>query len=140
MYFLGIRTLSTAEEPAQRRLLCELHFRWWHAPAATMKPFPFSLGGGVALYACTKHSRFDLLKHAGAAQAVLDLIHQIVDTCNVCRKWAKPQPDSVASTALPERFNDQVECDLMFYKKYIILHLACRCIRWQAAKVAPDEI
>ena len=39
----------------------------------------------------------------------------------------------MTSTSLPEQFNLQVEADLLFYKKYVVLHLVCRCTRWHAA-------
>ena len=75
-----------------------------------------------------------LLKQAGMPDEVISLVDEIVDTCTVCRTWSKPLPASVASVSLPSAFNDQVETDLMSYKKLIVLHLICRCVRWHAAR------
>ena len=89
-------------EAARRRVLRKLHVRWWHAPAATMKR---------------------LLAQAGVPKESVDaIIDEIVDTCGVCRTWARPLPDSVASTSVAEKFNEMVETDIVFYKGYAILH------------------
>ena len=69
-----------------------------------------------------------LLRQACMPDEVISLVDAIVDTCTVCRTWSKPLPTSVASVSMPTAFNDQVETDLMFYKKLIILHLICRCV------------
>eukprot|EP00969_Alexandrium_andersonii_P093098 4110179-Alexandrium_andersonii.AAC.1 len=60
--------------PAQARMsLRKLHFRRWHAQAATV------------------HRMF---KHAGVPDAVLELIPEVVSTCANCRAWARPPPSS----------------------------------------------
>ena len=79
--------------------LRKLHLRWWHAQSATMPR---------------------VLKHAGVPKEVLDLIPEIVSTCASCRAWARPTPASVASVELAATFNQQVECDLMFFHTYIM--------------------
>ena len=80
-----------------------------------------------------------ILKHTGIPQEVLDLIPSIVQTCVACRAWAKPLPRTIASVDLPEAFNRQVESDLMFVHKYIIMHFICRCIRWYHAVLIDDK-
>ena len=75
-----------------------------------------------------------LLYQAGMPKEVLDLIPAIVDTCRVCRTWARPQPDSVANVNLSDKFNQQVEIDIMYYLDHLVLHMICRCTRWHAAK------
>ena len=41
---------------------------------------------------------------------------------------------------LPEKFNEHVECDSIFYKIYIIiLHTGDRCTRWHAGKIIADK-
>ena len=62
------------------------------------------------------------LRAAGVAEAHLRLLPSIVDTCRICREWQKPRPNAVPTVAVPERFNDQVEVDLLFYdKKYVFI-------------------
>ena len=108
-----MRSLGCTGEAGRRSLLRKLHLRWWHAAAAPMKR---------------------LLRQAGMPDEVISLVDERVDTCTVCRTWSKPLPTSVASVSMPTAFNAQVETDLMFYKKLIILHLICRCVRWHAAR------
>ena len=63
---------------------------------------------------------------------MLKMIPDIVDTCAACRKWAKPLPDAQTSVEIVDAFNVQVECDLMFVHKYIIMHF-----RRQVHSMAP---
>ena len=94
-----VRLFRTTREGAIRLSLRKLHTRWWHASEHTMKRF---------------------LERVGASQKVLDLIPEIVQTCRVCREWAKPGPSNACSTELPDTFNLQVECDLLFIRKNIM--------------------
>ena len=97
-----VRALKVST-PAQARLsLIKLHLRWWHAGAATMHR---------------------ILQHAGVPKEVLNLLPGTVHTCASCRAWAKPTPASVASAELADRFNQQVEVDLMFVFSYIIFRV-----------------
>ncbi len=64
---------------------------------------------------------------------MLDLIPEIVQTCQICREWSKPGPDNVCSVELADTFNAQVEADLLFVGKHIVFHMLDRCIRWHAA-------
>eukprot|EP00959_Pyramimonas_sp_CCMP1952_P170962 3572767-Pyramimonas_sp.AAC.1 len=60
----------------------------------------------------------------------LNLIKGVCDTCRECRAWDKPRHTVIPSTALPGKFNEEVDCDLMFDKQD---HNRCntidRCIR-----------
>ena len=78
------------------------------------------------------------LERVGVGDEVLQLIPEIVDTCKVCREWAKPGPNTVCSTEFADTFNQQVECDLLFAHKHIIFHMLDRCTRWHAAMLAED--
>ena len=113
------RSLRVAKPAEQRRTLRKLHVRWWHAPNASM---------------------VRLLKHAGLPAEVTDQVQDIVDTCSCCRKWTRPLPESVASVEIAEKFNVQVEADLIFYKKYTILAVIDRATRWYAAKVVGEDM
>ena len=53
--------------------------------------------------------------------------------------WAKPGPDNQCSVDIPDTFNKQVECDLLFVHNHIIFHMLCRCTRWHAGAVIPDK-
>ena len=113
-----LRTLRMGSVPQVRMTLRKLHIRWYHAPAAAMTR---------------------LLDRAGVPKQILDMILPIVQTCRACRAWAKPAPLNVATIDLPDSFNQSVECDIMFYKKYKIFHLVCRCTRWYHAVVITDR-
>ena len=80
-----------------------------------------------------------ILGRAGIPKNILDELHNVVDTCSICRAWARPQNEAISSVALPTEFNAQVECDLMFYKTYIIINMLCRTTRWHASKVIADR-
>ena len=80
------------------------------------------------------------LERIGAAPTVLVLIDEVCDTCKVCRMWVKPGPANVCSIDLPDTFNVQVECALLFVYSFIIFHLLDRCTRWHAAKVIENKL
>ena len=79
------------------------------------------------------------LDRVGVSQKVLDMIPDVVHTCKVCREWTKLGPDNVCSIEIPDKFNDQVECDLLFIHRHVIFHMLDRCTRWHAARVVPDK-
>ena len=112
-----VRLFRTGYESAHRLTLRKLHVRWWHAQSIAMERF---------------------LKRVGVSDSVLKLIPEVVDSCPVCRQWVKPGPHNVCSLEMADTFNAQVEADLLFYKRFIIFHMICRCTRWHAAKVIPD--
>ena len=61
-----------------------------------------------------------LLAKAGVSKEVLDLVPEIKDTCVACRTWARPLPDAQATVELADKFNEQVECDLMFMYRFYL--------------------
>ena len=84
------------------------------------------------------------LDRVGVSQVALDNIANIVQSCPVCREWAKPGPSNVSSTSVPDQFNEQVEGDLMevnnlYNEDHRVLHLVDRCTRWQASTEVPDK-
>eukprot|EP00959_Pyramimonas_sp_CCMP1952_P251103 5248278-Pyramimonas_sp.AAC.1 len=53
------------------------------------------------------------------------------DTCRERRAWDKPGHTVMPCTAPPGKFNQEVECDLMFYKQeHNICYIIHRCIRY----------
>ena len=80
-----------------------------------------------------------LLERAGVPKEALEIIPDIVDTCAACCTWSQPLPQSVASVNIPDKFNGQVECDIVFIHSHAILHFVDRCTRWHAAARAPDK-
>ena len=54
--------------------------------------------------------------------------------------WAKLGPDNVCSVDIPDTFNKQVECDLLFIHKYTIFHMLDRCTRWHAGNLIPNKL
>ena len=105
-------------EGVVRHCLRKVHLRWWHAPAKRMK---------------------ELLQHAGAPSSVMGLIEDTVDTCRICRNWTRPGPKSITSSRLSTRFNETVQVDLLFHKKFVMLHLIDECTRWTVAVLIPNQ-
>ena len=114
----SLQLLRSVRAGVIRRTLRKLHIRWYHAPAKCMGT---------------------LLSAAGVNPEVIKLLPDIVSTCSICRAWSKPGPKSITSTRLPERFNQEVETDLVFVGTYVILHTIDRCTRWSVAIAIPDR-
>ena len=104
----SLQLLRSVRAGVIRRTLRKLHIRWYHAPAKRMGT---------------------LLSAAGVNPEVIKLLPDIVSTCNICRAWSKPGSKSITSTRLPERFNQEVEMDLLFVGTHVALHMIDRCIR-----------
>ena len=113
-----LRAIRSGNVTARRRLLRKLHLRWWHANLKSMTT---------------------ILGRAGLPREILDLVPDIIDTCAVCRKWMQPLPDSVASVSIPDAFNQQVECDILFVYQRSVMHFLDRCTRWHSAIEIPDK-
>ena len=114
----SLQLLRSVRAGVIRRTLRKLHIRWYHAPAKRMGT---------------------LLSAAGVNPEVIKLLPDIVSTCNICRAWSKPGSKSITSTRLPERFNQEVEMDLLFVGTHVVLHMIDRCIRWSVAVKIPDR-
>ena len=118
----SLRGLRHADEAGRRRILRKLHLRWYH---------------------CGTEKLTSLLRAAGLGKDILDLIPEIVDTCRVCRRWARPSADAKASCRMIVGFNIEVEGDLMFYrhhgKQHIVLVLVDRGVRWCATAPVSDR-
>ena len=70
---------------------------------------------------------------AGVPQKILDLVPAILDTCRECRAWASSKADITPSVELTTK-PEQVEGDILFYKRHAIWHMVDRCDRWHAAE------
>ena len=84
------------------------------------------------------------LNQVGVPREVLNMVSEAVDTCSVCRSWAKPGPDHQVNIDLPDKFNEQVETDIVFLdyrqrKQIPVIHLVDRCTRWQEARELPSK-
>ena len=85
---------------------------------------------------------------AGAPSNALKIVAEIVQTCRICRTWARSAPDTRVAMRMSTRFNQGVQGDLMFYadagpqraRDHVILHLIDECIKWTVAvKIANKE-
>lgn len=83
-----------------------------------------------------------LLKAAGAPADVLEMVPEVVDTCRICRAWARPTT-SMTSNRLITEFNQEVECDIVFARhqgrQKIFLHLVDRAVRWCSTAELKDK-
>ena len=105
----------------------------------TRRSAPYFEKVAHSLVACPATSMINLLKRVGIATLILDMIHEIVQTCASCRAWSKPLPASIASVGMADHFNAQVEADIVFIYAYSIFHLVDRCTRWHATHVTPSK-
>jgi len=76
---------------------------------------------------------------------VLALIPKVIDTCITCRKWSAAKPDVTPTLSLPLRQDENIEADILFYRKYMVWHMIDRADRWHhasqiASKTPPDLI
>ena len=89
----ALQLLRSYNEAVVRRTLRTLHIRWFHASAEKMAK---------------------LLAAAGAPGDTVKLVHDIVDTCRVCRAYKRPGPANATTARLTTQFNDVVQHDLLF--------------------------
>eukprot|EP00959_Pyramimonas_sp_CCMP1952_P327278 6851488-Pyramimonas_sp.AAC.1 len=81
-----------------------------------------------------------ILSKIGLGSVRFNLIKGVCDTCRECRAWDKLGHTVMPSIALPGNFHDEVECDLMFYKReHNIFHVIDRCIRYATGMELPDK-
>ena len=95
-----------------------LHIRFWHAAAAKLT---------------------EIRRLAGAPRSALRLVKDIVDTCRICRAWQRPPPKSMTTTRMARDFNDIVQWDILFVKRFVISHLLDEAIRWTVAAPMADK-
>ena len=114
----ALQALRSVREGVVRRALRRLHLRWYHCSAAKMRA---------------------LLSAAGTSREVLALVSEVVDTCAVCRAWQRPGIKAVTSSNWPEAMNMIAQCDLLFYKDYVLFHMVDMTTRWTAAEVIPNR-
>ena len=114
----ALQQLRSIREGVVRRTLRKLHLRWYHAGSRKMQV---------------------LLEAAGVNPQILAMIPSIIDTCDICRRWQRPGPKSVASTRLAETFNKEVQMDLLFYKTHVVLHCIDSCTRWTSVSLLPNR-
>ena len=100
------------------RKLRKLHLRWWHA---------------------TKEEMARALRAALVSQDILDLIPTVVNNCRECRKWQPPAHQTIPTLPLSTRFNQHVECDILFYKDQMIIRLVCCASRWHNGQSISDK-
>ena len=74
------------------------------------------------------------LRAAGLPDRILEEIPKVVKTCRECRMWQTPAPASQTTATLPEKFNEHVEADILFYRTYMSFHCICRASRWHAGR------
>eukprot|EP00959_Pyramimonas_sp_CCMP1952_P341706 7157910-Pyramimonas_sp.AAC.1 len=58
-----------------------------------------------------------ILTKAGLDNVRLNLIKGVCDACRECRASDNPGHAVMPPTALPGKFIEEIECDLMFYKQ-----------------------
>lgn len=110
----ALRTLRTGSPAAITKTLRKLHIRWWHCGAERLE---------------------SLLKTAGLPREVWELAKPVVETCRVCRTWARPGHRSQATMRLSTSFNSVIQVDLLFIETLVVLHVIDEAIRWSAGMV-----
>eukprot|EP00959_Pyramimonas_sp_CCMP1952_P049513 1034314-Pyramimonas_sp.AAC.1 len=81
-----------------------------------------------------------ILSRTGLHNVRLNLTKGVCDTCRESRAWDKPGHAVMPSTALPGTFNEEVECDLMFYnQEHNLYHIIDRCMRYATGIEISDK-
>ena len=115
----ALQLLRSVRAGVVRRTLRKLHIRWFHAPAKRMST---------------------LLNAAGVPAEVVKLVDDIVaNMLNMPCMVQDLVQSLLASSRLPDKFNQEVEIDLLFVGTHVILHMIDRCIRWSVAVKLPDR-
>eukprot|EP00959_Pyramimonas_sp_CCMP1952_P039197 820523-Pyramimonas_sp.AAC.1 len=95
---------------------------------------------GDALTLAWEHASCESYTYAGRDSVRLNLVKGVCDTCRECRAWDMPGHTVIPSDALPGKFQEEVECDMMFYKQENqIFHIIDRCIRYATGIGKPDK-
>ena len=104
MFDLGraLQQLRSDDPGLVKRTLRTLHVRWWHSQA---------------------HDMIRILSLAGLPKSVTDQIKPIVDTCRACRDWFRPAATNMSTLRMSTKFNEYVQCDLLFVGDLVILHM-----------------
>ena len=110
----SLKLLHSTNDTVVRRTLRRLHIIFWHAASAKL---------------------IEILRLAGAPHSALKLVKEIVDTCRICRMWARPTPKSLTSVRLATDFNQVVQWDILFHRKLMVSQLLDEAIRWTAGSV-----
>eukprot|EP00974_Lingulodinium_polyedra_P132363 11221406-Lingulodinium_polyedra.AAC.1 len=50
-----------------------------------------------------------------------------------------PGPKAIATATFSVRFNERVQCDLLFYEQYIVFNLLDEAIRWRVGVEVPSR-
>ena len=123
-----LAALRSSDAATRRKALQRLHIRWWHAPTESMK---------------------NTLEVGGAPPAAIADIPSVVQACQICRDWRRPNPRNILSFRLVRQCNEEVQFDLMFHVCRLepdrgmlpILHLIDVCLRFsQGATSRKDEL
>ena len=110
----SLRALRGNQHDTRTRELRKLPLRLWHA---------------------SKEEMARVLRAATISQDILDLIPSVVK----CRKWLPPAHQTIPILRLSTRFNQHVECDILFYKDRMVLHLICCASRWHNGQDITDR-
>lgn len=102
----SLSVLRHGSDAACLRELCKLHLRRWH-----IQQGPF----------------VNMLQACGMSQKISDLAKKVVKTCRECRQWERPAASTQTTAFLADRFNQRVECDTLFVKSFMILHMIDKC-------------
>ena len=87
----AMKLLHSTDDKVVRHTPRRLHIWFWHAPSAKL---------------------IEILRVAGAPQEALELVKEIVDTCRICRMWARPLPKFLTTVRLATDFNQVVQWDI----------------------------
>eukprot|EP00971_Amphidinium_carterae_P342128 6481320-Amphidinium_carterae.1 len=80
-----------------------------------------------------------LLSLAGAQKQTIDEVDDIIDTCSVCREWARRPDHAVHSNNITTMFNECVQVDLLFLAEGTVLHCVDTTIKWSVAAFIKDR-
>ena len=97
-----MKLLHPTDDKVVRRTLRRHRIRFLHVPNAKL---------------------IEILRVAGSPQEALQLVKEILDTCMICRMWARPLPKPLTTARLATDFNPVVQWDILFHRKLMVSHL-----------------
>eukprot|EP00971_Amphidinium_carterae_P350102 6491381-Amphidinium_carterae.1 len=100
-----------------RAVLRRLHVRWWHASPDKME---------------------QILRTCGVSDVVLSEVRLVCETCSICRKWRKPNPQPKTTARFSTDFNQALQMDIMFIERRAVVHLIDEATRFSVACFVPS--
>eukprot|EP00959_Pyramimonas_sp_CCMP1952_P019015 401709-Pyramimonas_sp.AAC.1 len=79
------------------------------------------------------------LRAANIPQDIINFIPKTVNNCRERHKWLPSAHQTTPGLRLSTRLNQHVECDILFYKEQMTIHMICCAPRWHNGQAATPK-